>query len=364
MLLLDALEPSLVLKHGYSFFMCPQTRSIPKIKEYFESVIPQFEDSTFQEHFRLSREAVEQLLLTIGSVLMSAEGPGRPSIEPQKKVLLFLTYIGGNGSLRHLATTFGISKSSCSRIQREVTNAIVSKVTVFIRFPRRAEDFFEMERKFRFPGAIGAIDGTHVRILPPSLKGGKRHMREAFYNRKQFHSLNIQAVCDSETQFIDVYAKYPGSVHDARIFVNSDLYKSVTSGDIVVPNRYHLLADAAYPCSDFVLPPFRDNGVLTAQQREFNKQHSRSRVVIERAFGMMKSRFRIFYGTVQVPRVQVPALFVAGCALHNLCVKFNDANWEQPFQPDPELNTYVSLPNDIFDGVDKRVRTMELLGIN
>ena len=79
----------------------------------------------------------------------------------------------------------------------------------------------------------------------------------------------------------------------------------------------------------------------------------------------MKSRFRIFYGPVPIARERVPALFVPACACHNVCIKFNNGNWDDECEVDPELHVHVynNLPSDVYDDVDKREMTMELLGI-
>ena len=42
------------------------------------------------------------------------------------------------------------------------------------------------EDEGRFPGVIGLIDGTHIRIRAPE------NEPEAYINRKKFHSLNVQ----------------------------------------------------------------------------------------------------------------------------------------------------------------------------
>ena len=40
----------------------------------------------------------------------------------------------------------------------------------------------------------------------------------AFVNRKQFYSINVQAVCDSDAFITNIVARWPGSTHDSRNF--------------------------------------------------------------------------------------------------------------------------------------------------
>jgi hypothetical protein len=55
------------------------------------------------------------------------------------------------------------------------------------------------------PGVVGAIDGTHIAIPGPT-----QH-QENYINRKGFHSIVAQVVCDHEMRFISVSAGWPGS---------------------------------------------------------------------------------------------------------------------------------------------------------
>ena len=66
--------------------------------------------------------------------------------------------------------------------------------------------------KCGFPLVLGCIDGSHVPIIAPS------ENEEIYVNRKNEHSINIQAICDNDLKFIDVVAKWPGSTHDAFIW--------------------------------------------------------------------------------------------------------------------------------------------------
>ena len=44
--------------------------------------------------------------------------------------------------------------------------------------------------------------------------------------------MNIQAVADHNCCFIDVLIKWPGSVHNARMFSTSNLFQSLRNGTI------------------------------------------------------------------------------------------------------------------------------------
>ena len=71
-------------------------------------------------------------------------------------------------------------------------------------------------RIYVFPSVVGAIDCTHIKISCPGLENG-----ELFKIRKGYFSINIQDVCGRNLEILNIVARLPGSVHDARVFINS-----------------------------------------------------------------------------------------------------------------------------------------------
>ncbi|KAG1662225.1 putative nuclease HARBI1 [Nymphon striatum] len=103
----------------------------------------------------------------------------------------------GTGSpMKVIGDTMGYHISSVSGAVRDVSGALCQVANQFINWPTLAAEkknrikqgFYEIAH---FPGVIGAIECTHVRLQSPS--GGNEY---AYVHRKGFHPINMQGVCD------------------------------------------------------------------------------------------------------------------------------------------------------------------------
>ena len=54
-----------------------------------------------------------------------------------------------------------------------------------------------------------------------------------YYNRKGYYSIIMQGLVDFRGIFIDICIGWPGKVHDACIFSNSEVYKKRNARDTV-----------------------------------------------------------------------------------------------------------------------------------
>ncbi|CAG8488081.1 23484_t:CDS:2 [Dentiscutata erythropus] len=77
-------------------------------------------------------------------------------------------------------------------------------------------------------------------------------------------------------------------VHDAKVFRNSSLYHCRNQ---LFEETDYVLADSAYPISLNIIPSFKDPSGLDKNRKiAFNQKHSKSRVVVEQAFGRLKKK--------------------------------------------------------------------------
>ena len=74
-----------------------------------------------------------------------------------------------------------------------------------------------------FPRALGAIDGYHIPIKAPNFCPAN------YINRKGFHSVILQGICNDKMMFTDCYLGLPRAVHDARVFKNSDIFANIAA---------------------------------------------------------------------------------------------------------------------------------------
>ncbi|KAJ7324600.1 hypothetical protein JRQ81_017620 [Phrynocephalus forsythii] len=142
-------------------------------------------------------------------------------------------------------------------------------------------------RKHGFPHCIEAVDSSHVPITPP------KNEVQAYFIRKSFHSILLQAACDGDGIFFSMLAGHSGVNHDAHVFRSSLLYRKTEEGTLIPGNPMFqyggvlipplILGDGAYPLCNWLMKPYAVP--KNDRERHYNKVFNRTRNIVERAFG-------------------------------------------------------------------------------
>ncbi|XP_063634875.1 putative nuclease HARBI1 [Cydia splendana] len=276
-------------------------------------------DAEFVNTFRVTREVFETLYTEVGPLLPPVRN--NRGIDPVDKILIALKFFGRGDYQGGVGRDQWVpmSQQAVSDCLRDVTTALNDPGLIHrhMIFPNtqaaRAvikNGFYE---KFGIPGVCGAIDCTHVALHRP------HEYEERFFNRKHFHSLNVQMVCDHENYILNVDASYGGATHDAFIWANSVIRNHFEqlcgTGEIA-----YLLGDSGYPLREYLMTPV-DGAAEDSPEGRYNDVQKRARSIIERTFGILKGRWRCLLAARELYyRPDMVGKIVVACSvLHNMC---------------------------------------------
>ena len=236
---------------------------------------------------------------------------------PAKNQLLITLRYYATGSFQLTdGDIFGVDQSTVNRIVHKISRAIAKLSSSFICFPTEREQEIQKVQFYdiaRFPGIIGLIDGTHIRIEKPSTTHS-----ELYRNRKSYFSINTQVMMDSQFRINDLVCRWYGSAHDSRILENSLLYERLEN----VCQGSWILRDSGYSCLRFLLTSFLCPS--NQPERRYNFSHKKTRNLIERGFGIWKRRFPILKYCLRVKLENCPPIIVACAVLHNIAISLKE----------------------------------------
>ncbi|CAI6372232.1 unnamed protein product [Macrosiphum euphorbiae] len=189
--------------------------------------------------------------------------------------------------------------------------------------------------KTQFPNTVGAVDGKHIQLECPKNSGS------LYYNYKNFFSLILMAICDSNYCFRIINVGSYGKESDCNVFKMSPFGKKLYSDktnfpperclpgdDQGVPQPFILVADdEAFALNKNLLRPFPGR-TLNDERRIFNYRLSRARQYIECSFGILLKKWRVFQTSMLVEPNFAVKITKACCVLHNFVRRRDGFNFE------------------------------------
>ena len=167
------------------------------------------------------------------------------------------------GSVYDIAGNHGVCVQEVYKSVYVVIDAINSCESFNIVFPESEEeqqklaDGFLMKSRVGFKNCVGAIDGILVWTDKPSISDlVSLCFRSAqFYcGHKSKHGLNMQAVCDVNGRFLDIFIGCPGATSDYLAFLLSPLKHKLDAG--LLKKDFCIFGNNAYVNTLYMATPY------------------------------------------------------------------------------------------------------------
>jgi hypothetical protein len=256
---------------------------------------------------------------------------GARAVSVEKQLACFLLRVGNGTSVSVVAKNLAISKSAVVECTRRASRAINAGLSHYMELPRngttakaKVKALFRLRK---FEHAVGVIDCTHMRVVVPADLVRAGHAT-AFVDRKHHMALTFQCItdCGRTPRFLNVSGGIPASAYDTRVLELSHIYRNL---DTYLEGPEYLMGDVGYPLRPWLLTSYKRSELtkIMAYKRDsyfkFNKYFSGTRISVERAFGILKARFKGIGGKLDFRGrnaiQQYQDAFKATCLLHNLC---------------------------------------------
>lgn len=155
-----------------------------------------------------------------------------------------------------------------------------------------------------FPNCIGAIDGKHIAIECPANSGSN------IFNNKGTYSIVLLALVDNNYNFTCIDIGAHGSLSGGGIFNISSLKKVIEDNLLDLPVGAVILGDEAFPLTSYLMKPYHRRNILTKKEKKYNYRHFCARRIVENAFGILASRFRLFWRSIPLALTTVVIIHV------------------------------------------------------
>ncbi|XP_069588866.1 uncharacterized protein [Ranitomeya imitator] len=279
---------------------------------------------------RMKSENFDILAERVGDLIHSNDTYCRFSISPAERLMVTLRFLAIGESLSSLQFKFGLGIATISGIIKHTCRALWDCLhEEYIPHPTK-ESWLDIAENFQkicqFPNCLGALDGKCIRIVKPAASGAE------YLNYKKYFSVVLMAIADAQYKFTAVdIGPYGLSSNGSREFKLSAMGRYLygnrfqfppprplpeTSGP---PMPFVCVGDEAFQLSEHLLKPYASSD-LTPTKRVFNYRLKRARRMVECAFDILTSKWRVLLTTINLKTHTVDEVVKACVVLHNFLI--------------------------------------------
>ncbi|CAH1432417.1 unnamed protein product [Lactuca virosa] len=292
----------------------------------------------FETVFKVSRKTFNYICSLVTEPMMTKSSNfiflNGKSMSIKDQVGLALRRLSSGDSLIGVANFFGTNHSTVSQVTWRFVEAIEEHGLHHLQWPSKEEEMAKIKSKFEnirgLPNCCGAIDSTHIMML---LSASERSI-DVWLDRKDNHSMILQAIVDPDMRFRDIVTGWPGKMDDASVLQKSTFFELAEKHERLNGTKLklsektqlqeYIVGDSAFPLLPWLITPYQGRD-LPETKSEFNKRHFATRLVAQRALARLKDMWKMIQGVMWRPdKHRLPRVVLVCCILHNIVIDMED----------------------------------------
>ncbi|KAH6765628.1 PIF / Ping-Pong family of plant transposase [Perilla frutescens var. hirtella] len=287
----------------------------------------------FKFNFGMSKNSFSYICSLVKEHMMSRTPFTFTNGDPMSlndQVALALRRLASGNSLISIGDSFGAHHSTVSQATWRFVEAIEARALHHLRWPSTEEEMSEIKCKFEkirgLPNCCGAIDTTHITMHLTSSDQEAAN----WVDRREKHSMILQAVVDPDMKFRSIIAGWPGKMNDSSVLQSSSLFTQcekheklkgpkISLSEAVELSEY-IVGDAGYPLLSWLITPYQESR-LPETKLDFNKRLLATHFVAHKALAKLKEVWKMMKGELWRPdKHKLPRFILACCILHNIII--------------------------------------------
>lgn len=298
-----------------------------------------YSEADFERRFRMPRALFERLEAAIlgGPEFRrgARDATGKLGIDPRIKLIAVLRVLGYGTSFDQVDEVCEIAQSTTRRAFLSFINIVKEKFGPgYLRKPKKEDlvRILAINDSRGFPGCMGSWDCQHWSWKNCPIAWVGQHK-----GKESKPTIVLEAVADGELYIWGCNFGHPGSMNDLNILDCSTIVEDILKGELLPDFSYtvngvtrtlgYWLVDGIYPKWAIFVDTIQ--GAVARKQKTFAGGQEAVRKDVERAFGVLLSRWHILAKPAMFHDKEICKLVMECCIiLHNMIVEARRDGYE------------------------------------